>query len=141
MKLEALPQVLVCGRFSENLELAYYDGSHQGPALLGIPGWPCWASPLGSGLTVLTLDVEVDSSSARRGVSRLRAAVCSRVYEGGVVRGEDASGGIRVQSPVGGNGAIPLHAAIAHTSQGHRCAWLHHQLRATGLYHRDPLTW
>ena len=37
MKLEALPQVLVCGRFSENLELAYYDGS--GPSPLGHSWW------------------------------------------------------------------------------------------------------
>ena len=79
MKLEALPQVLVRGRFSVKVELAYYDGSGQGPALLAVLGGPCWASPLGRGLIVLTFDIEVDSSSARQGVSRLSAAVRSRV--------------------------------------------------------------
>ena len=80
MKLEALPQVLVRGRFSVNVELAYYDGSGQGPALLAVLGGPCWASPArGRGLIVLTFDVEVDSSSARQGVSKLSAVVRSRV--------------------------------------------------------------
>lgn len=89
---------------------------------------------------VLTFDIQVDGGTAPPGVFKLSTTVGPCVFEGRVSGGQDASWRFRVQSPVGRDGAIPFHTAIAHTSQGHRCTRLYNQLWTTRLDDRGPLT-
>lgn len=89
---------------------------------------------------VLTFDIQVDGGTAPHGVFKLRTSVGPSVFEGRVSCGQDASGRFRVQGPVGRDGAIPFHTAIAYTSQGHCFTRLYNQLWATRLDDRGPLT-
>lgn len=89
---------------------------------------------------VLTFDIQVDGAALPRGVFKLSTAVGSSIFEGGISCGQDASRRFSVQGPVGRDGAIPFHSAIAHTSQGHCCTLFYNQLWATGLNDGGPLT-
>lgn len=89
---------------------------------------------------VLTFDVQVDGGAAPQGIFKLSTTIGPSVFEGGVSYGQDASGRFRVQGPVGGDGDVPFHTAIAHTFQCHCCTRLYNQVWATGLDDRGPLT-
>lgn len=89
---------------------------------------------------ILTFDIQVDGSTGPHGVFKLSTTVGPSVFKGCVSCGQNASRRFGIQGPVGRDGAIPFHTAVAHTSQGHRCTWLYNQLWATRLDDRGPLT-
>lgn len=64
---------------------------------------------------VLTFDIQVDGGTAPQGVVKLSTTIDSGVLEGGISCGQDVSGRFRIQGPVGRDGAIPFHTAVAHT--------------------------